>query len=374
MRRARRDTIPRGCRVGEVIRRTKGGRFLGFYLRFYEGGRRRQLASKQPTYAEARRMLQAIEGRIARGLAGLDEPKRPTPTLTELVERFLAEYNRPRIKDIDDYRSHARTALRRVLPLLGSRLVDTLQNTDIAKLRDLLGRRYAAASVKVSLAFLHTLFSWAVRQGLAPHHPCRGVERPRQAALLQYLSLAEVARLLDYAREHAPDLHPMIATALHTGLRKGELFGLTWQDLDLDARRLDVLRSGRNCPKGGQARHLRLPATLVPILSAWRLRCPTTAENLVFPIVRRGIVNMGQSGDMLGLEDVLSAAGCAALQRPWHALRHTFASHYVMAGGNILALQKILGHSDIKMTLIYAHLAPDYLGEEMDRVRYGGRS
>lgn len=44
-----------------------------------------------------------------------------------------------------------------------------------------------------------------------------------------------------------------------------------------------------------------------------------------------------------------------------HVLRHTFAAHFMMSGGNILALQKILGHHDIKMTMCYAHLAPDYL-------------
>ena len=44
-----------------------------------------------------------------------------------------------------------------------------------------------------------------------------------------------------------------------------------------------------------------------------------------------------------------------------HVLRHTFASHFMMNGGNILTLQKVLGHSDLKMTLRYAHLAPDHL-------------
>ena len=58
------------------------------------------------------------------------------------------------------------------------------------------------------------------------------------------------------------------------------------------------------------------------------------------------------------------------LRRGWHALRHTFASHFIMAGGNILTLQKILGHSDIKVTLVYAHLAPDFLADELERVRY----
>ncbi len=46
-----------------------------------------------------------------------------------------------------------------------------------------------------------------------------------------------------------------------------------------------------------------------------------------------------------------------------HVLRHTFASHYMMNGGNILALQKILGHSSLNMTMKYSHLAPDYLRE-----------
>ena len=87
-------------------------------------------------------------------------------------------------------------------------------------------------------------------------------------------------------------------------------------------------------------------------------------------MVRRGKTNMGDSADMLGLSELLAAAGCAHLMRPWHAMRHTFASHFVMNGGNILALQKILGHSDIKMTLQYAHLAPDFLGDEMERVRF----
>ncbi|KGJ98140.1 phage integrase [Thalassotalea sp. ND16A] len=50
-----------------------------------------------------------------------------------------------------------------------------------------------------------------------------------------------------------------------------------------------------------------------------------------------------------------------------HVMRHTFASHYMMNGGNLLSLQKILGHGDIKMTMRYAHLAPDYLIEVLDK-------
>ena len=51
-----------------------------------------------------------------------------------------------------------------------------------------------------------------------------------------------------------------------------------------------------------------------------------------------------------------------------HGLRHTFASHFIQNGGNILTLQKILGHSSLAMTMRYAHLAPDHL---VDAVRLG---
>ena len=71
------------------------------------------------------------------------------------------------------------------------------------------------------------------------------------------------------------------------------------------------------------------------------------------------------------LTELLLAAGCHVPVRPWHSLRHTFASHYVMSGGNLLALQKILGHSKFEMTQIYSHLAPDYMAGEMARLSYG---
>ena len=362
--------------MGEVIRRSKGGKFIGYYLRWYEGGKRRQMASKQPTHAEAKRMLQAIEGRVAQGLDGIQDAEvasPPTPadvTVAELVERFLAEYSRPRIKDIVQYRHDARMALQRSLVYIGKRRVNELTVADVTRLRDSMSKSHAPASVRVSLSFLGGMFSWAIREGLASSNPCRGVERPASAGLLEFLTEDDAKRLLAYTRQHVPSLHPMIATALYCGLRKGELFGLTWSRLDFKTRRLDVVRSGRKLPKGGKPRYLRLPAILVPILAEWRKHCPATSEGLVFPMPHSRGISMGKSSDMAEIYEAMEAAGCPRMQRPWHALRHTFASHYIMRGGNILALQKILGHADIKMTLIYAHLAPDYLGDEMERVKF----
>lgn len=368
--------------MGEVIRRMQGGKFIGFYLRWYEHGRRRQLASKQPTHAEARRMLQAIEGRIARGLCGLDVPKAEIPTVAVLCERFLQEYSRPRVKDLTKYRTHARTALRRALPVLGPLRADAVRPADVAKVRDGLGRRAAPNSVRVTMSFLSTLFSWAERQGILSRNPVRGVELPQRQDAIEYLSHDEVRALLSAAEARAASkklddqlLHVCVATALHTGLRKGELFGLRWRDLDLRSGRLTVARSFDGTPKSQKARHLRIPDALSSLLTEWSITCPDTTrlvgDKLVFPCKRRrGYCMAAHSGEMLALPALLAEAGCRPLVRPWHALRHTFASHYMMSGGNLLALSKILGHADIKMTMIYAHLAPDFIGAEMNRIKY----
>jgi site-specific recombinase XerC len=150
------------------------------------------------------------------------------------------------------------------------------------------------------------------------------------------------------------------------------MFGLRWRDLDLDARRLTVARSFLSAPKSGKPRHLRLPAAAVPVLAAWQPICPQTVEGVVIPCWRPKLVSprMGGKDDVLGLPELLADIGCRPLLHPWHALRHTFASHFIMSGGNILALQKILGHADISQTMVYAHLGDDYLAAEIDRLKF----
>lgn len=365
--------------MGEIIRRTKAGRFIGWYLRYVDAdGKRKQRASHQPTRELARRMLIAIEARVARGQVGIMEPPPPAPTVAEVVARFLTEYSRPAIKDLGAYRAHARTALRRALPALGTQRIDAVQKNDVARLRDALARQLSPGSAGQTLAFFAAMCAWAVRTGLLTTNPARGVEKPKATRdLVEYLSAEEVAALLHAADRCAEDglagcrLRAMVHLAVRTGLRKGELLGLRWRDLDLSTRRLTIARSFATAPKSGQVRHLRLPAAVVPILAAWTRQCPRTQDGLVFPGQYNGTWGMvRKTGTMLGLPALLAESVRRPLARPWHCLRHTFASHFVMAGGNILTLQKLLGHSDVKMTQVYAHLAPDFLAEELDRIKF----
>lgn len=369
--------------MGDIVKKSRDGKFIGWYVRFVDvDGRRKQRASHQPTKALAKTLLVEIEARVARGLVGMPDPEPASAreiTVAELCERYVTQYSRPRIKNLTLYRTEQKSALRRVMPLLGPRPVRSVTSRDIARLRDELLATYKPNTVMSTLRPLSTAFAWGAREGIIDcPNPCAQVERPRRESLLEFLDQQAVQRLVTEAEaaarqtdEHAAWLrYVAIVFTLHTGVRKGELLGLRWQDLDLATRRLDIARSYRLLPKSSAVRHLKLPTTTVPLLAEWRLRCPKTPDGLVFPVSAKGRLRMGRKLDMLGLPELLTETMTRPLQRPWHALRHTFASHFVMSGGNILTLQKILGHADIKMTLVYAHLAPDFLGEEMDRLRY----
>lgn len=367
-------------RVGDIIRKRKGGKDLGWYIRWVDlDGKRKQRASHQPTHALAKRMLLEIEARVARGQAGMIEPEeRPRLTVAELCEKWLAEFASPRIKDLARYRSAAQTSLRRILPHLGTLQLSTLTRAHIEKARDLVARRYRPNTVRATLRPLGTCLSWAVRQGLVRESPARGLELPRRELSMEYLEAEEAARLLAESERRARGSDKptawsravAIALALRAGLRRGEIFGLRWQDVDLESGRLTVARSYTLLPKSGKPRHLPLPSILLSLLREWHKLCPQTPERLVCPVLYDGTWGMSSPRATHGLVELLQAARCKPLSRGWHGLRHTFASQFIMQGGNILTLQKLLGHADIAMTLVYSHLAPDFIAGELERLKY----
>jgi integrase len=363
-----------------------------FYLRYTDadGGRKMRRAKGAIKMAHARRMLAEIERNLMNGKLGIEEPTeeeqaRRSITMRELGEKFLKEYSDPGIKDLDDYRADARSKLTvRVYPILGDRAAAALTLNDLKRFRDGLAGKpleLAPASITLTLAVLSKMYTWANEAGYVDcRNPVKGCKRPRATPSLDYLSKPEVVSLLAAAEDlaqlgvaswRALMLHPMIATAVYAGLRLGELYGLRWTDVRLDAARLDVMRSYTTSPKSGKARHLPINAELVRILRVWEKRCPATAEGLVFPIEDGDRLRMGGANSLRGaLPELLGAAGSHVPKKPWHALRHTFASHFMMAGGNILSLQKLLGHGTLTMTLIYAHLSPDHLAAEVARMSF----
>ena len=184
---------------------------------------------------------------------------------------------------------------------------------------------------------------------------------------------ADIRRFLDAAMSADPVLFAMYATAVYTGARAGELAALQWDDIDLERRLITIERSFTGVTKSDDVRHAPILDPLLPILRSWRLRNPLP---LVFP---------NQAGTMMGesarafqelFHRVLARAGFpnarrGGKERPYirfHDLRHTFASHWMMSGGSIFRLQKILGHKSTQMTMRYSHLAPDAFADDYGRL------
>jgi integrase len=330
------------------------------------------------TKGHARRMLAEVERRIMHGQLGIPEPtaeelERRSLTVAQLGERFVAGYTNPKVKNIEAYRRSAKSKLSvRINPRIGTRTLASLDVNDMEALRDELLKELEPASVTLTLAVISKMVNWGLKKKLIDcTNPMKGCVRPAAASSLDYLSKEEVAKLLAHVEGKAPDMHPIIATGLYAGLRKGELLGLRWSDVRLDAAGMDVLRSYTTTPKSGKPRFVPINPELLFILRAWRDRCPATDAGLVFPVrARSGVWGMASEYDMLGLPALLKGARCHLPEKAWHSLRHTFASHFMMSGGNILTLQKLLGHGTLAMTLRYAHLAPEYMAAEVGRMSF----
>lgn len=211
---------------------------------------------------------------------------------------------------------------------------------------------YSKKTINNHLGVLSKMLNLAVDWGFLEY--CIKIPRFTNVQLpeVDFLDFAELDRLVAQATgQHGR----AIALAAKTGMRIGELRGLHWDDVDLVAKRMTIKRSivhrKVGTPKNGKSRELPLCDTAVAILKRQKhlkgdyvfseddgrpLEINTMYRRLKFFCKKAGLRKIG-----------------------FHTLRHTFASHLVMKGVPLKVTQELLGHSDIKMTLRYAHLSPD---------------
>lgn len=148
---------------------------------------------------------------------------------------------------------------------------------------------------------------------------------------------------------YADYLKPMVLLSLSTGLRRGETFSLCWGDINFERA---VLTVRGDVAKSGQTRQIPLNVTALDLLKNWRKQ--NEGDELVFPSKEgKGFVTVKTVW-----KNLMLAAGINRFR--WHDMRHDFASQLVMAGVDLNTVRELLGHGDIKITLRYAHLAPEH--------------
>ncbi len=150
-------------------------------------------------------------------------------------------------------------------------------------------------------------------------------------------------------RTFADHLEPIVLLAMNTGMRRGEILSLRWDNVNFDTKTLTVLFENA---KSGKTRHIPLNGEAFRTLQSWQADTDD-----------KGIVFKGQSGNAMtdigkGWDKLLEDAGITKFR--FHDIRHHFASKLVMASVDLNTVRELLGHGDLAMTLRYAHLAPEH--------------
>lgn len=251
------------------------------------------------------------------------------------------------------------------------------QRDDTAKRRDKAGtlvdtgRKLHMSGVRRVRAVLRGALAAAYERELIPANPAAGIviRGPRTEGRWTYLSKAEVDQVLS-CDEIPPRFRLLYAVAIYTGLRRGELWALRWGDIRRDGPHPEIhVRGSHDGPtKTGRTRRVPLlPPALAALERLYAMAKKPDDGVLVFPSrfgKRRNKNDRGQWRANGGHPGYCVVAG---ITRPvsFHALRHTCAS--ALVGGywgppwRLEDVQKMLGHTSIKMTERYAHLSPEYL-------------
>ncbi len=351
--------------MGELIRKVnRAGRFIGWYIRYVDNdGKRKARATKATSAAEARRILAELEAAAGRRQLGV--PERPQPIKgADLIARWLEEYE-PRTVNRRAWEQRQRFTLAKVMPLLNAIITPIDAQRIVRKLSS-----YKPGTIANAIIALKAAWRWAISVGIADSNPWV-MRAPPTDKPVEYLSKDEVAALLAAADADKMVNRDVLAVAVRlgvfAGLRAGEIFGLRWRDVDLDRAVLTVRQNYRGAPtKTRRERSVPLADQLREALVSWRQRCPS--RDYVCPTIIGGRwVAAGQSPSILRL---YRRANIPVPSAPWHILRHTFASHFLMSGGSLLTLQRLLGHSTLTVTQIYSHLSDDHVAGEIKKLRF----
>jgi site-specific recombinase XerD len=222
-----------------------------------------------------------------------------------------------------------------------------------------------AHTINFEIGTLQTVFNLAIKWGYLKENPTKDVQslKVTDSTLPRLLSKEECQRLL----EHSPaELRPIFFTFLNTGMRKGELENLTWEDVDFKRRKIKIRRKEFWKPKTGE-REIPMNQAVHDLLQDLKKRNDKGQKSIfVFP---------GHDGSQLKIKlrdkliEVAHGAKIKGLTKI-HSLRHAFASHLVMSGVDLPTVQKLMGHSDIQTTMIYSHLAPDHLADAVEKLPF----
>ena len=304
-----------------------------WYIDYYFAGRRirKKIGSKR----DAENALAAVKADILRGEFRFKREKKIH------FENFAAEY-------LEYARANKRSWERDkiILKRLGSffegRLFSKITPRDIESYKQERLTQVKPSTINRELALLKHMFNLAKKWKYTDENPVREVKFFQEQKIeMMILDKERGVRLIDVAVDY---LKPIIIIAVNTGMRRGEVLGLRWNDIDFDKHYIFIKQT-----KSGVMRRVPMNS-----LVAEALRGIERRDSFVFfnPKTKSYLYRIDRS-----FKTACRKAGIPDLR--FHDLRHTAATQMVMGGVDLVTVKEILGHSKIEMTMRYAHPTPE---------------
>lgn len=314
------------------------------------GFNRKRYRKRSPdnTYKGAMAYEAFIRQKLARG-EPLEEPKTMEKKLfkdvaLQWLEMYVNNNNKP-----SEYLSRQFIVKGKIIPYFRSKYIDDIKPYDIEQYKKhlLTERQLSPKTINNYLCIISRCFKSAVEWEIIKDTPkIKLLKVPQQK--YDYLTETETELLLQNAEGM---WHDMILLAVRTGLRFGELIALKWEDINTKAGILtvnrNIVRNIEGSPKNNKSRIVPITPGMVTILERMNkdsgyIFCDNSGNPLNYDVCRRKLRNICKQA---GLRKI-----------GWHTLRHTFASHLTAKSNSIVAIKELMGHSDVKTTMRYAHV------------------
>jgi integrase len=359
----------RGNGEGSIYRRTDG-RWVGQYLVHTAKGPKYRYLYGKTRQVVAEKLTKAMADRD-RGLI-FDTGKM---TLGDYLDRWLADSVKRTVRN-STYERHEEIVRLHIKPTLGR---VGLKKLTPAHVRGLYSEKLdsallAPATVRKIHSTLHKALSQAVSDGIVPRNAA-DVKAPRPTPEeMRPLSEDEARAFLDAARQSGERFEALYVLAISTGLRRGELLGLRWDDVDLERGTLRVGRAlvrdggrhtlGETKTKRGR-RQINLTPRTVNALKAHRKKQLEEKMKLAGLYKNHGLIFASTVGTPVNPENLVNRSFKPLLKKAalptirFHDLRHTCATLLLSRGIHPKLVQELLGHATIAMTLdTYSHYLP----------------
>jgi integrase len=358
----------RGNGEGSITRRKDGLYMARYTVETATGAKRKTLYAK--TRKEAAEILTVAMADASKGITADGGPKTVGAFLTSWLENSVR--GRVRKSTYDRNESLCRVHL---IPALGRKKLKTLSAADVAGFyRSRLDSGCSAGSVHKMHETLHKALKQAVRWGYMMKNPAGDVDPPKvHTQEVTPLTCEEARRLLNTVK--GDRLEALYVVALHTGLRQGELLALRWEDLDLEARQLQVRRTITK--DGGKLsigpaktargrRTVRLTQDATDAFRRHLTRQLEEIDGLGDLIEDNGFVFCTAKGTLINPSNLRKRSFAPLLVRAglphmtFHQLRHTAATILLLKNVNPKIVSEMLGHASIAITLdTYSHVLPN---------------